>query len=261
MRTARIDGAGAGGADTQGVAVHHALDFRIALETALEVRPLRQLDEVPAAVLPRLAAVEAAHDAADLQRDVDFIRVGWIEGNAHHAAGKLHLDAFGQLRCRQTAPGLAGVVAAVDADRLRAGVDDAWVTRMQGDSPYLRERVGQGQMRPAFAAVLGAVRTAVRADVDDSRFRGVRCDRLHLRPVGEAPGQLLPVAAVCLAAEDAAARVGISASSADVDMRCECHADASFGSIAAYSRSKRRLKSAQRAGSRSLSASAGSSGR
>ena len=51
-----------------------------------------QLHEVGAAVGPRLAAVEAAHGAADLQRGVDLVGRPAHDADPHHPAGERHLQ-------------------------------------------------------------------------------------------------------------------------------------------------------------------------
>src|SRR6266545_5024807 len=87
------DGARRRRAETHGMAVQHALGIGIALDPALEMRPLGQRDQGGTHVLPRLAAVEAAEHAADLERGVELLRMCRIGGKPHHAAGEAHLDA------------------------------------------------------------------------------------------------------------------------------------------------------------------------
>ena len=95
MRTARKTVPGSAGLTPERVDVQHALGLRVAHDAALEVRQLGQLHEVGAAVGPRLAAVVAPHDAADLHRRVERLRPRGIGGHAHHAAGERHLHALG----------------------------------------------------------------------------------------------------------------------------------------------------------------------
>src|SRR5262249_17980698 len=66
------DGARQSARHGQRVSVQHALVLGVAGDAALEVRPLGELHEIVADVLPRLTAVAAAQDAVDFQARVDL---------------------------------------------------------------------------------------------------------------------------------------------------------------------------------------------
>ena len=102
-------------AQAEGVAVQHALDVRVAHDAALEMRQLGELEQVGAAVLPGLPAVETPHDASHLQGGVDLVRPRGVDVHAHHAAGEGHLHPLGQHGLLELPPRLTCVVASVDA--------------------------------------------------------------------------------------------------------------------------------------------------
>ena len=155
------------------------------------------------AVFPRLAAVEAPHDAADFERGVDLVGPRGIDVEAHHAAGEGHLHPLGQHGLVEPPPRLAAVVAPVDADGGGADVEDARPRRMHEDRPHLGV-LGEVEPLPALAAIHAAVGAVVRAEIDHVRIRGIDGDRVHMRVVGEALGELLPRSPAHGAAEDSA---------------------------------------------------------
>src|SRR5205809_3024704 len=89
---------------------------------------------------------------------------------------------------------------------------------MHDHRPYLEVTFGQRQSLPGVTAVAAAVRSVVRADIDDVGVRGIDGDGLHLRRLGQALRELLPVA-VADATENSRALAGGVRPDADVDAR------------------------------------------
>ena len=81
---------------------------------------------------PRTISV-AAHQTADLQGGIDFIRIGRIKNDAQHARGKPHrAHALGHGN-RKRPPRLTAIDAAIHARIDGSGVDDPRVQRVHGD--------------------------------------------------------------------------------------------------------------------------------
>ena len=99
-------GIGIGRADGDGVPVQHALGEGVADDLALEVRQLRQADQVGAAVLPGLAAVGGADHAVDLQRGVDLVGPRGVLHHAHDAHGERRRGAILDAGIGQPPPAL-----------------------------------------------------------------------------------------------------------------------------------------------------------
>src|SRR5262249_55063788 len=130
-------GARGSGADGERVAVEHPLDLGLAANAAPVFRLLAETDQIGSAILPSFPAVAAAHRAVGFQCRVDVVRRIGIHVEPHDPAGKPHDHPVGQARIRHLAPGIAAVIAAIDAWGRRTGVDDARVLGVDADRPYI----------------------------------------------------------------------------------------------------------------------------
>src|SRR5262249_4955930 len=132
-------------------------------------------------VLPSLAAVEAADDAADLDRPVDLPGVGRIDGELEHALGRVRARPDGHIgeadRDRQLPPVVSAVLAPEDLAVLVARVEHARVARIEGERPYGRAVVADVEPLPSLTVVRAAVWTVLGPDVDRRRILGMRDDR------------------------------------------------------------------------------------
>jgi len=127
MRTARITASGSAGRSR---ARRACLGKGVDDNLALEVRQIRQTDQVGAAIFPGLAAVGGADHAVDLKRRIDFVRPRWVLRHAHDAGRERRLRALGDARTGQLQPTLAAVLATVDVDRRAARVDAIRIARV-----------------------------------------------------------------------------------------------------------------------------------
>src|SRR4029453_15941327 len=107
----------------ESMAVHHALDLRVAHDAALEVGPVGELDQGLAHVLPGLAAIARAHDTVHLEPGIELARVARVGGHAGHGAVEAHLHVAGRLE-PELPPGVAAVLALVDGRGRGPGVHD-----------------------------------------------------------------------------------------------------------------------------------------
>src|SRR5215470_9376495 len=89
--------------------VHHAFSLSVADELTLEMIFFDKLEQPFGAILPRLAAVQAANHTADFESSIDFIRVGGINGKANNSARKPHFDQAGRINNRQTPPTISAI--------------------------------------------------------------------------------------------------------------------------------------------------------
>ena len=96
-----------GRADGDRVAVQHAFVVGVADDLALQMRQLRQTDQVGTAILPAFAAIGGAHHAVDFQRGEDRAGLARMLRHAHDAAGERHHARVGMLgsgSCRHVSP-------------------------------------------------------------------------------------------------------------------------------------------------------------
>src|SRR4029450_9635943 len=163
----------------EGMAVHHALDLRVAHDAALEVGPVGELDQGLAHVLPGLAAIARAHDTVHLEPGIELARVARVGGHAGHAAVEAHLHVAGRLE-PELPPGVAAVLALVDGRGRGPGVHDPRVAGIEEEGPDLLGAVGERDGGPRVPTVRAAIRPLVGARVYDLRVARVHRDGMDL---------------------------------------------------------------------------------
>ena len=173
--------------------VQHAFDVGVAHDPALEVRPVGELDELQAAIGPALTSVEAPHNSADLQRRVELVGTPGISGQAGHAGRERHPHPLERFGVGESMPGVAAVVAAIDGDRSRTGVERPGVAGLCEDRPDGHAGIREGETLPVLALVDAPIGPVLGADIDDLRIGRVDRDRPDLGPLGQAGSERLPV--------------------------------------------------------------------
>ena len=197
-------GARGGGAARQRMAVEHALDLGLAADPAPVFRLLAKADQIGGAILPALAAVAAPHRAIGFERRIDVVgRIG-VDIEPHDPAGELHDDPVGQARIGHLAPAVAAILAAVDAGRGGAGIDDPRVLRVDADRPDVGFGIGECQALPARASIDAAIAALGGADIDGVGMFRMDGDRVDLGPFRQPAGQMLPAVLARGLAEDPA---------------------------------------------------------
>ena len=211
-------GARRGGRHAQRVHVQHALGLVLGEDGAFERGLARQAHKFVAAIVPALAAVVAAHRAVHFHRGVDLVGPcgGYVQ--AHDAGGEGADHALGDRRARHLAPGVAAIVAAIQAERCSAGHDRAMIPRMDHHRPHLLTRRRGHDTVPAVAVVQAAIQAAAGGGVHDSRFIGMHGDGVRMGVRAEAVGQMFPMAIVDRAAEHAAGVTASAARRAGIDV-------------------------------------------
>ncbi len=194
MRLARNTTPGCAPRDRQRVRIHHAFGLGVAADLAAVLRLLGEGEQVRVAVVPGLAAVEAAHHAADLQRHVDFVRVLRRHRNAQHAGREVHLHDAAGGGDLQFGKALAAVFAAVDGRHFRADQQHVRVLRVDQDRPDHLVLAGQGQVPPRGAGIVAAPDAVAAAEIDDVRRTLLDGDGADLDVGRQAARHLLPLA-------------------------------------------------------------------
>ncbi len=171
-----------------------------------------------------------------LHRRIDVVGGVRVDVEPHDPAGKGHDDAVGQARIGKLFPMLTAIVAAVDRDRRRPGIDPPRVFWMDQDRPDIRIGIGQRQALEFAAAVGAAVEPLGAADKNRVGVARRHGDRVDLGVFREPAAQFLPfIGADFLtkdAAQPAAMRDAHCARHAGVNMRCTRHRFLlSFGEI------------------------------
>ena len=164
------------------MAVQHSFGLGVADKLAAQARLLlRQPYEMRAAIAPGVAAVGRAHDPADLQHGVDFVRTSGMPRKTHHPAGKRHLGAFRQCRIRHALPALAGILAAIDRYRRAAREHPLSIGGIRQERPDLHAAVGKGGSPERRAAVSAAPHAIGGPRKDKARITRVDEDRERLQ--------------------------------------------------------------------------------
>ena len=132
----------------------------------------------------------------DLDRPVDLVGVGGIDGELQDALGRVGPGRHGHLReadgHRQLLPVLAAVLAAEDLAVLVARVQHPRVARIEQQRPYRQAVIRDVELLPVLPVVRAAVRTVLRADIDGVRVLGVRGDGPDGGRLGQAASRELP---------------------------------------------------------------------
>ena len=125
-------------------------------------------------IFPGLAAVEAAHDAAMFEAEINCLRIVGVNVNVTHMAVVRRLripPVFTHglrqcFECGDLLPAIAAVFTAKQPDGLDARVYDSVIVRVHRD----RANIAFEHLRPTLAAIDGAIE-AVMGHPDKNCFR------------------------------------------------------------------------------------------